>query len=724
MEVDNMLQHSQGHYSANWERTEAMLWSRSIQRSVCVAMIVGCVFRVVAVLATGVADLVTLAVASGVLVFSIYMFQLPLQSSLSHQHLFTVFLQVIQGYSLYIGTVVLQKYFLVWCITSSVVFCLFEIPSFMDWRWVLPLLIRQLAMWQTAALYLEKGQITLDLPYFMLGGVIGIVLCFAHENRKKTLEKYKFCDSVEEERSKLRNILQAIPEGLAVIVESLEAPCVNAQLHTILKPGKRTVIETLKGVHCDQAEDDLGLLVHIKRFLKEEGVVCKTFGVTEQQGSYFEWKGTKCMWGDKMACILTVSDITSWVEAKTRLEEESESKSALLSFVSHELRTPTNAILNLVSSVMVAGNITPEQNTDLSIVVTSTHFLLSVTNDLLDFSRMVANKFNLVKQRFDIRKELGETIQLVELQCTQKGLFLRLKVDNFVPEIIYTDPNRLKQVLLNLLGNAVKFTFQGGIRVICMVTNHSHLRITVKDTGIGIPPSKIASLCKAFSTIEATQGINPQGCGLGLYISNLLAQCLGGRPIDITSIELVGSEFSFEVNIYEESWGNVTEGCDDITSVGIEDEKDGEIMMVSKSWIGGKGDEVGELPMVLVVDDSDFNRVVLIKMLESFHIRADQVNTGLRALTVIRENAQRGHLYRLVLMDVEMPEMDGLAAAKEIRTMELTGELMQGPKIVACSAHRSSDEYARCIHAGMNDYIEKPISRSKLQKVLSFLLPS
>ena len=721
MKRENMLTARVGSYTDRWKETETALWARSVQRLVTLAVIVGTVIRLSGEYLSGKSEVVTIGVTGVTLGLALHVRRVEVKEGHTNQLLFSGFLVVVQGYCLYVGTLVLQQYLVLWCMASSVIFCLFEVPSFLPRPWVFVLLIRQFLMWQVSVMYLQHQEIPSNFPYFMFGAVIAGVLSFTRENAIKTLEKYQLCDSIEEEKRKLRNILQVIPEGVAVIVDSLDIPCVNSQLLTLLNPPNMCLMDSLNSLSCANSLETVSLKTEITDFLQAKSESQRTFGVTEHGERDYEWKGTKCVWGEEVACILTATEITKWMQAKEKLEAESEAKSAMLRFVSHELRTPTNAILNLTSTVLQSDNLSPSQRTSLSIVSTSTSFLLSVINDLLDFSRLAAQKFSLVKTSFDIRKKLQEAVDLVELQCTQKGLYVKLNVDLFVPDVVYTDPNRLKQVLLNLLGNAVKFTFQGGIRVICMATEQNHLKITVKDTGIGIPPAKISSLCTAFSMVDGQQSINPQGCGLGLYISNLLVKCLGSKPIEINSTEHLGSEFSFEVAICDEYSVCVSDERGDFTSVGIEDERSIESILSAKECIGGKGENQGELPVVLIVEDSEFNRVVLGKMMEMMNVRADQVNTGVRALRVIREEARRGHLYRLVLMDVEMPEMDGITTAKEIRAMELTGELTEGPVIVACSAHRGTDEYARCIHAGMNDCIEKPISKAKLQEILRFL---
>ena len=162
------------------------------------------------------------------------------------------------------------------------------------------------------------------------------------------------------------------------------------------------------------------------------------------------------------------------------------------------------------------------------------------------------------------------------------------------------------------------------------------------------------------------------------------------------------------------------EVTDTITQT-IEDEREGETPVASSSLLGGNGLHFMRSPDILIVDDSDFNRLVLAKMLEALNLQADEASSGLRAISTIREHIKRRHYYRLILMDMEMPEIDGITATQEIRTMEITGELPERPKIVCCTAHRGQEDIEKCISAGMDDYLEKPISRTKLQELVSVL---
>jgi CheY-like chemotaxis protein len=242
-------------------------------------------------------------------------------------------------------------------------------------------------------------------------------------------------------------------------------------------------------------------------------------------------------------------------------------------------------------------------------------------------------------------------------------------------------------VVLNLLGNALKFTFHGDIRLICTLTEHNTVQIAVTDTGIGIPEGKIARLCKAFEKVEGTQRINPQGCGLGLYISNLLAISLGAKRISIHSKQQAGSQFSFEIQIYQQEIEESEHSFLMDAELYVEDERRTEAT-ISPSLCAEKQLGARHYPTILVVDDSEFNRLVLIKLLESMNTAADQASSGLRAVSLIRSKAAKFHYYRLILMDMEMPEMDGVTATQEIRTMEVTGELQVRARIACCSADR------------------------------------
>lgn len=713
---------SLGEVFGSWESREASIWVNSLNSLRLWPVAVSCVVRVAhQVFETGKLDLWFSAIALG-LGMSVYGVWSTRKRDVNEaQAAAKLFFNLLQVYLVAIVVRLQADFMVLWVIMSTIIFCMHEIQSFQSHWYSLLVLLRQICMWQWAYWYLGMS-ISSAFPWWIALMIVVMTVIFADQLRKRSKDTWLYYESMRKEREKLRAILEAIPQGLIVITEKMEVSCCNSAALDLVKVSGGEVKTYLQELHCrrelTEPQSPEPLYQHMTSFL-EKDTSSAVFGITNESDEYTEWKGTKCQWNESSACILTATNISSWVKSQNTLKQESESKSAVLRFVSHELRTPANAILNMTANVMGGDNILPDQKTQLSIVITSTHFLLSVVNDLLDFTRMAADKFSLVKQSFDVRKEIQDTVELLRIQCEKKGLFLTTNFDPLIPDVVFSDAARMKQVVLNLLGNALKFTFQGGIRIIVTLTNHGTIRVAVSDNGIGIPSDKIAGLGKVFATVEGTQRVNPQGCGLGLYISNLLARSLGSRPISIESTLGMGSTFSFEVNIYQKE---VTE-CDiDDGSAGslvVENERDREELLYSSEFTGGNHPEDFTYPDILIVDDSEFNRLVLVKMLERLNTRTDEAETGLRALAKVRTAIQRNHYYRLILMDMEMPEMDGITATQEIRSMEITGELRVRPRIVCCSAHRSAEDVERSLNAGMDDYIEKPIDKEKLLALLN-----
>ena len=627
-----------------------------------------------------------------------------------------LFLNVSQAYIVGLTVEFYADSMHLWCIASTIAFCHFEIPSFQPRCLVVLLLFRQLIMWHLA-FACSTPSVTSTMPFRLVAVGLALTCFMSGEMRDKAQENWGFFSAVRQEREKLGLVLEAIPEGLLVVTADMKVMCHNERLKQAIGATCVDIESTLTRISCkrenEKEEREVLLLDGVSLFLRTSKDSLTTFGVSRLGDDFYEWKGTKCLWEGSEACIITASHISSWVTAQTHLRQESQAKSSILRFVSHELRTPANAILNMTANVLEQSYLSEEDRTQLSIVVTSTHFLLYVVNDLLDYTRMAADKFALVKQSFEIRREVEETTKLVALQCRQKGLSLRTNFDPLMPDLVFSDAPRMKQVLLNLLGNALKFTFHGGIKVTCTLTEHNTVKISVADTGIGIPIDKIAGLCKVFGTVDGTQRLNPQGCGLGLYISNELALSLGSKPLQIASTPS-GSEFSFEVAIYQDPIAPTV-----VSGRWVEEtseERSTELEVLISDLHGG---QTRTGPDVLVVDDSEFNRMVLVTILRSMHVQTDEAGSGLRALAKIRAGLHRDHYYRLIFMDVEMPEMDGLAATREIRTMELMGELRTRPRIICCSAHRSQEDVDRSLAAGMDDYLDKPIARERIEALLA-----
>ena len=606
----------------------------------------------------------------------------------------------------------MQSHAALWCLASTLLCCLGEVQTGQP-KWLRAFLLgKHVTVWTWL---LSQSDTCSHGPfstavYVLLCGLIWVL----------SDPPMHFPPTTVPEQPELATILTAAPDILLAFSKDLAISHYNSQaLQVFQVESSLGLASRLTELTCstdfDQTEGT-SLLVAIGHFMKDEGCREVSLGVTQVNEQFYQWKAAKFDSKLQKGCILLACEVTNFITSYHLLKEESESKSSVLRFASHELRTPANAILNLSSNVLESGHLGAEDHMQIAVVVTSTHFLLAVVNDLLDLTRMTSERFALVKQSFDIRKVVKEAVDLIDLQCRQKGLSLKSNFDPLIPDLVYSDPSRLKQVILNLLSNALKFTFAGCIRVICMLTSRNTLKITVSDSGVGIPANKISSLCKAFEKVEGTQRINPQGCGLGLYISNQLVISLGSKPMQIQSKLGLGSEFSFEVNIYQEECQ--LETIPNITTETIEDEQ--ETQMALPNTAISSGNAFNSLPHaeILIVDDSEFNRMVLLKILEAMHVLAHEAASGLRAVAKVREAAKKQQFYRIIFMDVEMPEMDGLTATQEIRAMELLGELPVRPIIVCCSAHRSLEDVEKSMTAGMDHYLEKPINRAQLQDLV------
>jgi signal transduction histidine kinase len=280
--------------------------------------------------------------------------------------------------------------------------------------------------------------------------------------QKLAIEKEKYCNSLIDHERRLESVMNAIPDGLLVITDRMELKTWNEELVTLLCANKTE--ESLKAALTNLTYEsemkryeskNMSLWLDIMQFT-DSTQNSQTFGTTFLHGRNLEWKGSRCSWNQSKACILTVRDSTDWMNMQEKSKQESACKTALLRSVSHELRTPTHAIINLVREVLEDTELTPLSKEDLSSVRICSCFLLSMINDLLDYSQVLAGQFKLVKINFNLEKEIRQSVLLFESQCRSKSLGLTLNIDPLLPVLVKSDPNRVKQVLLNLLSNAVK----------------------------------------------------------------------------------------------------------------------------------------------------------------------------------------------------------------------------------------------------------------------------
>jgi len=385
-------------------------------------------------------------------------------------------------------------------------------------------------------------------------------------------------------------------------------------------------------------------------------------------------------------------------------------RKALLGSVSHQLRTPTNAIVNICAELEDCPHLSRKEIATLRILSSSSKFLLSNVNDFMDCALLESGGFELRKGPFRLEEMVRECVGLVEAQCGLKGLSLVVRYDRQLPVVAYSDQCRLRQVLLNILSNALKFTLKGSIEVAALCTNTHQMRVIVKDTGIGMPREAFQSLLNGLRTTT--------DCTLGLGLTNALVLSLGGKPIQVRSQQGKGSEFQFDVDIREFA-GSPAERL--IT--GDQDESclcEDHLPTPQLPYIQ---DHPASQAQVLIVDDNEFNRVVLQRILLANGYKCHQAFTGLQALVAVRRQALTGFPYKVILMDLDMPEMDGITATRELREMSLKGELREMPSVIGCSADACVERQGKCLEAGMIHYLEKPIARDALLRLVSRVCP-
>ncbi|AMK75715.1 MULTISPECIES: PAS domain-containing protein [Methylomonas] len=403
----------------------------------------------------------------------------------------------------------------------------------------------------------------------------------------------------------------------------------------------------------------------------------------------------------------TMQDITDrlqteqrLLEAKQQAEQATRVKSEFLANMSHEIRTPMNAIIGLVE-LCLNGSITAKQRDYLERVETASRSLMTIIDDILDFSKMEAGKMHLDSVPFLLEEMLDNVFSTMSELCASKGIALIRPPENQTLHPVVGDPQRLRQILINLIGNAIKFTEHGEVRVTLTELRRSAqqtcLQFSISDTGIGMNAEKQAKLFQAFSQGDSSVTRNYGGTGLGLIISKQLVEQMGGT-ISVSSQENLGSTFTFSVKL----------GITSLASIRNAQYQQKHPIDTSKlRHISGA--------RVLLVEDNEVNRIVAIELLEQAHLQVDVAENGEIALSKLQQTD-----YDCVLMDVQMPVMDGYQTTKRLRAIPGCQTL----PVIAMTANAMSNDRNKCLQADMDDFVSKPILPETLYATLvKWILP-
>ncbi len=493
-------------------------------------------------------------------------------------------------------------------------------------------------------------------------------------------------------RAVLQGAVENISQGLLVVDAERAVPVMNARAAELLGLPEGL---TYPGVPFDRLLEwqmesgEFDNEPEVRALVRSGGIGAKDglYRRTRRNGTVLEFQ-TKVV-GTGLA-VRTITDITEQehnarvlAEARDAAEAAARARSEFLAVMSHEIRTPLNGVIG-VAGLLEGMELGEAERDYVRLILRSGDHLLGLINDILDYSRLDAAKLQLESVSFDPRALAEDMVTMLRPQAVAKGLKLSLRLDPAIPRRVIGDPGRLRQVLINLVGNAIKFTDQGSVRMSLDLVRDG-LEASVADTGIGIAPDAIERMFAEFTQADGSISRRYGGSGLGLAICRRLVELMGGA-IAVESEPGKGSLFRFHVPLPADGAAERADAAQD---------------SAASCELGIK---------ILVAEDDATNRLVALRLLERMGCKADAVCNGAEAVETLKR-----HAYDLVLMDVMMPEMDGLTATRAIRDGATADRHIP---IVGLTAHVQRENMRECLAAGMDAVTTKPVTAASLRSAI------